>query len=119
MIVDPGVREQEVEEPGALGELDGVLALVGEERADADAEVLLVGQGRREREREAVVVRLAVDVRREVVLAAVLVRYRVLVVVVLERHGDDGLLLGPLLPQRRYLLVVVPKVNDELMTVRD
>ena len=96
-----------------------MLALVGEERADADAEVLLVGQGRREREREAVVVRLAVDVRREVVLAAVLVRYRVLVVVVLERHGDDGLLLGPLLPQRRYLLVVVPKVNDELMTVRD
>ena len=119
MIVDSCVREQQVEEPGALGELDGAVALVGEQFAHDQAKVLLVGQGRREREREAVVVRLAVDVGREVVLAAVLVRYRVLVVVVLERHGDDGLLLGPLLPQRRYLLVVVPKVNDELMTVRD
>ena len=78
MIVDSCVREQQVEEPGALGELDGAVALVGEQLAHDQAEVLLVGQGRRQREGEAVVVRLAVDVGGEVVLAAVLVRYRVL-----------------------------------------
>ena len=40
MIVDPRVREQQVEEPGALGELDCVLALVRQQGAHAYAKVL-------------------------------------------------------------------------------
>ena len=31
-----------------------------------------------------------------------------LMVIVLERNGDDGFLLPPLLPQRNGLLVIVP-----------
>ena len=44
MLVDPSVGQQEIKQPGTLGELESVLALVGEEGANVHGEVLLVGQ---------------------------------------------------------------------------
>ena len=63
MIEDPGVGEKEVKKAWALAQLEGVPALVGEQGAHVDGEVLLVGQRGEEREAEPVVVRLVVDVR--------------------------------------------------------
>ena len=63
MIEDPGVGEKEVKKARALAQLEGVPALVGEQGAHVDGEVLLVGQRGEEREAEPVVVRLVVDVR--------------------------------------------------------
>ena len=70
VVEDPSMGEQEVEEAGALAKLEGVPALVGEQGAHIDGEVLLVGQRREKREAESVVVRLVVDVRRQAIVGS-------------------------------------------------
>ena len=62
--------KKEVEKPWALAQLEGVPALVGEQGAHVDREVLLVGQRREQGEGEAVVVRLVVDVRRQAIVGS-------------------------------------------------
>ena len=70
VIEDPGMGEQEVKKAGALAQLEGVPALVGEQGAHVDGKVLLVGQRGEEREAEPVVVRLVVDVRRQAIVGS-------------------------------------------------
>lgn len=69
-IEDTGVRQEDVHQTGILVEPQGVLALVRQEGADIDGEVLLVRQRRQERQRELVIIRGLVKIRRESVVIA-------------------------------------------------
>ena len=46
MVEDPGVSQEDVQEAGTLAEFESVAALVGEESAHVDCEVLLVWERR-------------------------------------------------------------------------
>ena len=81
-------------------------ALVAEEGAHVDGEVLLVGQRGEEGEPQPVVVRLLVELRGQAVVCAQVVRHAVLRLVVRCRHVLHDLPL-PLLARPAVLLVKV------------
>ena len=68
MIEHPGVGEEDVQQPGALAELQGMPALVAQECAHVNGEVLLVGERGEEGETEPVVVCLLIQIRGEAVV---------------------------------------------------
>ena len=70
MVENSSMGKKEVEKPWTLAQLESVPALVGEQGAHVDREVLLVGKRREQGEGEAVVVRLVVDVRRQAIVGS-------------------------------------------------
>ena len=70
MVENSSVGKKEVEKPWTLAQLERVPALVGEQGAHVDCEVLLVGKRGEQGEGEAVVVRLVVDVRRQAIVGS-------------------------------------------------
>ena len=46
MVEDPGVGQEDVQQPGTLAQLESVPALVREEGTHVDGKVLLVGERR-------------------------------------------------------------------------
>ena len=68
MVEHPGVGQEDVQQPGALAELQGVSALVAQERAHVDGEVLFVGERGEEGKAEPVVVCLLIQIRGEAVV---------------------------------------------------
>ena len=82
MVKHPGVGQEDVQQPGALAELQGVPSLVAQERAHVDGEVLLVGEGGEKGETEPVVVCLLIQIRGEAVVRPEVVTDSVLGLVV-------------------------------------
>ena len=64
VVEHAGVSQEEIEDARTLGELEGVPALVREERAHIDGKVLLVGQWRGQGEGQTIVVGLLVHLGR-------------------------------------------------------
>ena len=73
MVEDPGVCQEDVQQPGTLAQLERVAALVGEKGAHVDGEVLLVWERREEGETQSVIVRLLVEVGGESVVGPLVV----------------------------------------------
>ena len=106
MVEHPGVGQEDVEQPGTLAELQGVPALVAQERAHVDREVLLVGEGGEEGKAEPVVICLLIQIRGEAVVGPEVVADSVLGLVVCCGH----ILYNPplsLTPRSPVLLVKV------------
>ena len=70
MIEYSSMSKQEVQKSGALPQLEGVPALVGEQGADIDGKVLLIRQGGQQGEAQPVIVRLPVDISREPIVCS-------------------------------------------------
>ncbi len=104
MIENACVTEKQIQQSRTLGQLERVPALVREEGADVDGEVLLVGKRGGQGQREPVVVRPLVGVHTEAVLGAVVLGDVVLAVVV--RRGDGALDLGTPEPTHPGVLFV-------------
>ena len=68
MVEHSGVRQQDVQQPGALAELECVAALVAQQCAHVYGEVLLVGERGEEGEAEPIVVGLLIQVSGEPVV---------------------------------------------------
>ena len=68
MVEDSSMGQQQVQQPGALAQLECVPPLIGEERAHIDSKVLLIRQGGQQREAQPVIVCLSVDVCRETIV---------------------------------------------------
>ena len=106
MVEHPGVGQEDVQQPGTLAELQSVSALVAQERAHVDGEVLLVGEGREEGKAEPVVVCLLIQIRGEAIVRAEVVADSVLGLVV---RGGNILYNPPLslAPRSPVLLIKV------------
>ena len=62
VVEDPGMGQEDVQQPGTLAQLESVPALVREEGTHVDGKVLLVGQRRQQGESQAIIVSFLVEV---------------------------------------------------------